>query len=58
VSQRAHHTKSIGRKKFFDEYLPKIPHAIECAKGFATELTDILDNIGTNLPELLNELGF
>jgi hypothetical protein len=58
VSLRAHHAKNIGAGKFKSEYLPNIPLAIERSKDFATELEDILDNLGTNLAELLIELGF
>ena len=58
MSDRAHHAKRISQKKFVDEYLPKIQNALNNAKDFATELPDIIDNIGTNLPELLHELGF
>ena len=58
VSNRAGHAKNINKKKFCDYYLPNILRAIEGAKTFATELLDILDNVGTNLPDLLHELGY
>ena len=59
VSRLAQHGKRIPVNKFDDYYLPNIPLAIERAvKDFATEFPDILDYLGTNLSELLHELGF
>ena len=58
VSDKAGHAKSITQETFDNKYFPNIPTAIGHAKDFAMELTDILDNLGTNLPELFHELGF
>lgn len=58
VSKRAHHTKSISQKKFDEIYFPNITYAIENASAFTSTLPDLLDHLGSNLPELLKILGF
>lgn len=58
VSIRAKHSKDISKKVFEKEYLHRILQAVGHSRKFATELPDILDNLGTNLPVLLCMLGF
>ena len=58
VSNRAHHAKSIGKCTFDMYYLPNIENAIARANQFATDYPDILDKLGTNLPQLFATLGY
>lgn len=58
VSKRACHRKTISSKKFNEFYYPNIPQAIKNAKAFTSTFPDLLDKLGTNVPELLNILGF
>lgn len=58
VSKRAHHAKSIGKCTFDMYYLPNIGSAIVRANQFATDYPDILDKLGTNLPQLFATLGY
>ena len=57
VSNRAHHGKSISRKKFMSIYAPNIHFAIEQAKAFSSAFPELFDEIGSNIPELLNTIG-
>ena len=56
VSQLCGHAKKISQKNFDMYYYPKITQAIEHSKAFACELEDIIDRLGTNLPELMLKL--
>jgi len=58
VSEKAGHKKTISREKFEAHYLPQISTAMARSNDFATTLPEVLDNIGTNLPDLLRKLGF
>lgn len=58
VSKRAHHTKTISSIKFKNLYYPNISQAIKNAASFSTDFPDLFDNLGSNLPKLLNILGF
>lgn len=58
VSKRAHHTKTISSTKFKNLYYPNISQAIKNAESFSTDFPDLFDNLGSNLPKLLNILGF
>ena len=54
VSERGHHGKSGIR--FATQYMPKINHAIEEAKKYASNEEELIDNIGCNLWKLMEEL--
>lgn len=58
VSQRAHHAKTISAARFRNLYYPNITKAIRNVSSFATDFPELLDKMGSNLPELLNILGF
>ncbi|MFW6680433.1 RloB family protein [Lacrimispora sp. AGF001] len=58
VSQRAHHNKQINANVFLEKYLPQIPQAINNSKGFALDLEEILDELGSNLSELFQIIGY
>lgn len=58
VSERAHHKKTIKAGHFRNKYLPNIRTAIRRSKDFATQLPELMDNLGTNIPDLLEEIGF
>lgn len=58
VSRIARHSKSISSAKFEQFYFPNIAIALSRAKDFANSFPDIYDQLGTNLPQLLNDLGF
>ncbi len=58
LSERAHHTKSIGTVTFDKYYYPNIGKAMIQAKEFSTTISEIYNKLGTNLPQLLNVLGF
>lgn len=58
VSDRAGHGKHISASKFDKKYYPNIPKAIERAKDFFTEFPDLLDGLGTNIPDLLHEIEY
>lgn len=54
VSERAHHAKSgIG---FAQKYMPYIDKAVEQAKMFPSEESELVDNIGCNLWKMIEEL--
>lgn len=54
VSKRAHHSKKIPLGTFNNLYYPNISKAMERAKSFSTDLPDLFNNLGSNLPDLLN----
>lgn len=56
LSQRAGHAKSISDSKFVDIYLSNIDHAIERAKKFSCDNSNLLNNLGSSLPELFRIL--
>lgn len=58
VSKRAHHGKTISACTFNKYYFPRIRQAIINANCFATDSYQLLDNIGSNLPQLFDELNF
>lgn len=58
VSKRAHHKKTISSGKFIKLYYPNIAKAMKNAESFSTDFPDLFDNLGSNLPKLLNILGF
>lgn len=57
VSARAHHGKRIGAASFDKYYLPRITHALLNVNQFKTSYPDVLDDLGSNLPQLFDELG-
>lgn len=57
VCDIAGHGKSIKSRQFNDWYYPNISKALTHSKDFASDYPEILDKLGTNLPELLLELG-
>lgn len=58
VSKRANHKKKISEKIFNEHYFPHINEAIERAKDFATDFPRLFDELGSNIPELLREIGY
>ena len=56
VSAIAHHKKRISQGIFDSKYWPNISVAIERSKEFAIDLPDLMDNLGTNLSDLLLEI--
>lgn len=58
VSKRAHHNKKISQAVFMAKYYPNIETAINRSKNFALHFPELLDNLGTNIPELLEIVGF
>lgn len=58
VSKRAHHSKHISAKIFHQKYFPFIETAVERSEAFATKFPELLDQLGTNIPDLLKVIGF
>jgi len=58
IMRLARHKKHISKNMFMSKYLPNIPRAIECSKDFACDLKSILDNLGSNLPDLISIIGY
>lgn len=54
VSLKAHHNKS--NINFVENYLPNVSKAIDRAKDFAVSSEDLIENIGCNLCQLLEEM--
>lgn len=57
VSTRAHHGKRIGADSFDKYYFPRIADALLNVNQFKTSYPDVLDDLGSNLPQLFGELG-
>ena len=58
VSKRAHHRKRISQAVFMEKYYPNIEIAIRRSKNFALQFPKLYDKLGTNIPELLEKIGF
>lgn len=58
VSKRAHHRKRISQAVFMEKYYPNIEIAIRRSKNFALQFPELYDKLGTNIPELLEKIGF
>lgn len=58
VSKRARHGKDISKAIFDSKYYPSISTALIRAKDFTSELPQLLDSLGTNIPQLMNILGY
>ena len=58
VSNRAGHGKNISKATFDSQYYPNISTALIHAKEFTSELPQLLDSLGTNVPQLMNILGY
>jgi len=56
ISRHARHGKIIQKAKFDRFYFPKIRHALKRARALATSEDDVLDQIGTRIPVLINRL--
>ena len=56
VSIRAHHGKHIGSTQFEKYYFPHIPDALAHVGQFKTSYPDLLDYLGSNLPQLFSVL--
>ena len=56
VSDHAHHGKSIAEGKFEKTYLPKIRHALKRARRLAISEDDVIDNLGTRVPVLMDKV--
>lgn len=57
VSKRAHHSKRIPKGTFMEKYYPNIEAAVSHSKDFAIHFPELFDKLGTNIPELLEEIG-
>lgn len=57
LSKLAHHSKKITQKKFDECYYPKMHDAIKNVEKFSKDLPDLLDHLGSNLPELYALMG-
>lgn len=57
VSDKVHHGKRIGAYCFDKYYYPKLSQALLHVKQFKTAYPDILDDLGSNLPQLFDELN-
>lgn len=57
VSKRAGHAKMISKRVFDNVYYGNIQVAMDRAKGFSTQCPALFDNLGTNVPDLLQEIG-
>lgn len=58
VSTRTHHGKRIGFAEFEKNYFPSISNALVHVQQFKTSYPDVLDDLGSNLPQLFDILGF
>ena len=58
ISRRARHQKHIPAPVFQSRYFPHIAAAIERSQKFASQFPELLDQLGTNLPELFREISF
>lgn len=58
VSCIAGHSKSIPFNKFEQHYYPNIHAALAHSKQFVDSYPDLYDQLGTNLPQLFEILGF
>lgn len=56
LSEKAGHSNRISEKKFKECYLPNVDTAIERARDFEQTEEGLLQNIGTNLPQLFQIL--
>jgi len=56
VSELAQHSKTISFDKFRTVYFPKINYAMLNAKKLACNYPDILDHLGTNLPQFFEQI--
>lgn len=57
VSSRAHHYKNINEHIFNQYYGSNIQTALARAKHFASDIPELLDQLGTNIPKLFDVLG-
>ena len=57
VSKRAHHSKRISQGTFMEKYYPNIETAVLRSQNFAIHFPELFDKLGTNIPELLREIG-
>ena len=57
VSARAHHGKSIGAGCFDKHYFPNLTQACLNVNQFKTSYPEILDDLGSTLPQLFDEFG-
>lgn len=56
VSEKTHAKKAIKNSNFENNYLPNIDKAIKRSQNFSIELLDLIDNLGTNLGSLIEEM--
>ena len=56
LSSRMHHTKRIPKRTFEESYLPNIDNAILRAIDYGKDRDDLLDKLGTNIPQLFSIL--
>ena len=57
LSRLAHHNKKISSAIFNRCYFPNIQKAIANVQAFKTSYPELLDDLGSNLPELFDVLG-
>lgn len=58
VSERTGHSKKISRKNFEEKYWPNIEIAIQRSQQFASQYPELLEQLGTNLPDLFQKIGY
>lgn len=56
LSSLTHHTKEIPEKAFKQHYLPNTDKAITRANEYSTDRDELIDKLGTNIPQLFNIL--
>lgn len=56
LSEKAHHAKKITHRKFEKSYLPNIDLAIERSKQFSQDENELMNKLGSNMPELFSIL--
>lgn len=58
VAKRVRHGKKLSQTVFMAKYYPNIEVAMSRSKNFALHFPELFDNLGTNIPELLEIIGF
>lgn len=57
VSDLAKHAKRIPSTTFDTYYWERLPYAMEAAQAFATKNEDLIERVGTTLPDLIDKLS-
>ena len=56
ISNKTHSRKSISINRFKAYYLPNVDKAVERSHYFSTNLSELIDNLGTNICDLIEEM--